>query len=94
MQLQFKCKNCGKDMIFDPKTVTLSCPSCGEKEELQDAKAEKEYSSVEKHIDEHFYTDQAGEQEYICQNCGAKIITNKETTATKCSFCGSAVVLS
>ncbi|MCR5452662.1 MAG: hypothetical protein K6F00_08560, partial [Lachnospiraceae bacterium] len=47
-----------------------------------------------KHIDEHFYTDQAGEQEYICQNCGAKIITNKETTATKCSFCGSAVVLS
>lgn len=94
MQLQFKCKNCGKDMVFDPKTVTLSCPACGSKEQLEDAKVGADYSSVEQHIDEHFYTDQDGQQEYHCQNCGAKIITNSDTTATNCSFCGSAVVLS
>lgn len=31
---------------------------------------------------------------YHCQNCGADIITDKDTAATTCSFCGAAVVLS
>ncbi len=32
--------------------------------------------------------------EYHCNNCGAVIITNPQTTATTCSFCGAGVVLS
>jgi DNA-directed RNA polymerase subunit RPC12/RpoP len=31
--------------------------------------------------------------EYHCQNCGAVLITDAQTTATTCSFCGAGVVL-
>lgn len=31
--------------------------------------------------------------EYHCNNCGAVIITDAQTTATTCSFCGAGVVL-
>lgn len=31
--------------------------------------------------------------EYHCKNCGAVLITEKDTTATTCTFCGSPVVL-
>ena len=32
-------------------------------------------------------------KEYHCNNCGAIILTDKDTTATTCSFCGAGVVL-
>lgn len=31
--------------------------------------------------------------QYQCNNCGAVLITDKDTTATTCSFCGAGVVL-
>ncbi|MDD5934858.1 MAG: hypothetical protein PUC65_04715, partial [Clostridiales bacterium] len=31
--------------------------------------------------------------EYQCNNCGAIILAERDTTATNCSFCGSPVVL-
>lgn len=33
-------------------------------------------------------------REYHCNNCGAVLITDPQTTATTCSFCGAGVVLS
>jgi DNA-directed RNA polymerase subunit RPC12/RpoP len=31
--------------------------------------------------------------QYHCKNCGAVLITDKDTTATTCSFCGAGIVL-
>lgn len=31
--------------------------------------------------------------QYQCNNCGAVVLTDKDTTATTCSFCGAAVVI-
>ncbi len=43
----------------------------------------------------HHSTFQEGEAcEYHCNNCGAILITEANTTATTCSFCGAGVVLS
>lgn len=33
-------------------------------------------------------------KEYHCNNCGAVLITDAQTTATTCSFCGAGVVIS
>lgn len=42
----------------------------------------------------HHRTFKEGEAvSYHCNNCGADIVTNADTTATTCSFCGAAVVL-
>ncbi len=32
-------------------------------------------------------------KEYVCNNCGAAVITDADTSATNCSFCGAGVVL-
>lgn len=32
--------------------------------------------------------------EYNCRNCGAVLLTDTQTTATKCSFCGAGIVIS
>ena len=43
----------------------------------------------------HHSTFNEGEtHEYHCNNCGAVLITESNTTATTCSFCGAGVVLS
>ncbi|MDD4113719.1 MAG: hypothetical protein PHC56_11935 [Herbinix sp.] len=32
--------------------------------------------------------------EYNCKNCGAVLLTDTQTTATRCSFCGAGIVIS
>ncbi|MFP3488727.1 TFIIB-type zinc ribbon-containing protein, partial [Staphylococcus sp. SIMBA_130] len=45
----------------------------------------------EEFITTTFSEDEA--KQYNCNNCGAVIITEADTTATNCSFCGAGVVL-
>src|SRR5699024_2793127 len=57
--------------------------SCGRKDNIENFSDE--------FITTTFSEDEA--KEYHCKNCGATIITEAETTATTCSFCGAGVVL-
>lgn len=83
MVIHYKCPSCGDDMAFDSETEMLSCPSCLRQDNIEDFSDE--------FITTHFQEDEA--KEYHCQNCGAVLITEAETTATSCSFCGAGVVL-
>lgn len=81
--IEYKCPNCGSGMVFDSETGTLSCHSCGRKdniEQIPDPLGQQAFSADEV-------------QEYHCTSCGSVIIVEAETTATVCSFCDSAVVL-
>lgn len=91
MVIQYKCPGCGADMVFNSKTGTLYCESCGHSEEIEGYEAEDF-----REFEEHFHTSTFGDNEinqYQCNNCGAILITDKDTTATTCSFCGSPVIL-
>ena len=71
-------------MTFDSTTGKLSCPSCGRQDDIEqipDPLKKEVFEEGEVH-------------EYQCNSCGAVIVTEPETSATSCSFCGSAVVLS
>jgi len=70
-------------MLFDSDTGKLSCDSCGRKDDVA--------SFPEELVSNVFAEDEA--VEYHCNNCGAVIITDADTTATSCSFCNAAVVL-
>lgn len=83
MIIQYKCPNCGSDMRFDSKKGTLSCPSCGRQDNIENFSDE----FIEKTFDENEVVH------YECNNCGAEILTDPDTTATNCSFCGAPVVL-
>lgn len=70
-------------MSFDSESGTLACPACGRQDNLE------QFS--ENHIFTTFEENEA--KEYHCDNCGAEIVTEAETAATTCSFCGAGVVL-
>lgn len=84
MVIHYKCPNCGDDMAFDAESGKLSCHSCGRKDDIE--------TFSEEYISKMFSEEEA--KEYHCENCGAVIITEKDTAATTCSFCGAGVVLS
>ncbi len=81
--IDYKCPNCGSDMVFDSHTGMLACHSCGRNDNIKDM-PDPLTSNV-------FAEDEVAE--YHCKSCGAVVITEAETTATVCSFCGSVVVL-
>lgn len=100
MVVQYKCPDCGADMVFDSTTGMLHCDSCGKNmniEEMSGSRTEKEESNAyhnnyKEEEEPHHHQEEVNE--YHCNNCGAVLITDKDTAATTCSFCGAAVVLS
>lgn len=70
-------------MVFDSESGSLSCGSCGRQDTIE--------KFPDQHITTTFSEDEA--KEYHCNNCGAVILTDADTTATTCSFCGAGVVL-
>ena len=81
-----KCPSCGGNLIFNSDEQMLVCYFCGgsfspEKLDL--------LSTITV-----FDTEESGEEEedkteIVCGACGASIITDKNTSATFCAFCGS-----
>src|SRR5699024_9620580 len=43
------------------------------------------------HIDKEPFTNEV--REYSCNNCGAILITDQDTSATTCTFCNAPVIL-
>lgn len=88
MVIHYKCPHCGADMTWDSVHGMLSCESCGHQMRAED------YQTTFRQPDTSSKEDSVGDlQEYHCQNCGAVLLTDRETAATTCSFCGAGVVL-
>lgn len=109
MVLHYKCPNCGSDMSFDSTNGMLSCQSCGREDSVENYSESPDISSKSTGISsktpdssesidvssQSTNTFSEGEaMEYHCDNCGAILITDSDTSATSCSFCGAGVVLS
>lgn len=85
-----KCPGCGGKLIFDPEQQLLCCDFCGNT--YSPEKIELLLQIPE--IDE----GDAGESEedkceLVCDSCGAVLITDKNTSATTCTFCGSPAII-
>lgn len=88
-----KCPNCGSNLYFDVEHNALMCGSCGgifDPETLDNtgsfalANPEKNYDGKIEMSD-----DDKRRQEIVCNACGAQIVTDENTAATFCAFCGS-----
>ena len=84
-----RCKNCGADLKFDPKTQKWVCEFCGTVFDIKDIEPEKK-AEIEK---DEADVKNANLEEYNCPNCGAVIITGDKTSSTSCVYCGTATVL-
>lgn len=97
MVIEYKCPDCGSDMHFESSNGQLTCDSCGKTlsvENYQETGTEpiEEFEEFEEQTCAGtFEQDEAAE--YQCKNCGAILVTDKDTAATTCSYCGAPMVL-
>ena len=89
----FRCKNCGGMMRFDPKSGNLKCENCGTEEELL-----KNFTNKRHGINnyENRIKNQISEGKTIveCSSCGATIEMDAFETSQTCPYCDSNIVLS
>jgi len=96
--IMFKCPCCGGYLEFDAALQKFKCLYCGQvlseadlKEQSEQREAEAEVSAQETPAGESSAT--AGMKGYHCRMCGAEIVTEATTAATRCYYCHSPVVL-
>ena len=92
--IQYKCPNCGADMVFDANSGKLKCPSCGREDEITNSQSGGDFRPSQDHGHVQATTNAEDDMvQYQCQNCGAVVVTNSNTSATRCSFCNAPVIL-
>jgi len=98
-----RCSSCGRtDNIEKMASKTVDSDDGTVTYDRNEEDTQAANSAFEKDYDDPSDTDAPsrhstfGENEateYHCKNCGAVLITDAQTTATTCSFCGAGVVL-
>lgn len=100
-----KCPNCCANLIFDADKQVMFCEYC-----LSTFTAEQLENTIvpeapldstagdrihaegaEEHIKKSLMDDGV---QFICNACGATVVTDKNTSATFCAFCGSPAIIS
>ena len=93
---QVVCPNCGGTMQFDPQAGKLKCIFCDSLFTLEEAEAFFNQQNEEEEIKESGsdWGDLAeGMRAYSCNTCGAEIICDQNTAATKCPYCDNTTVI-
>ncbi len=87
-----KCPSCGSNLHFDADSQMLLCDHCGTKVSMPNPLQVYEQTL-------NFGNDsnkQWGKDDtvvFACDNCGAKVVLQKDETAKSCPFCGTAHVV-
>ncbi len=97
---EFKCKNCGASLVFEPGTTSMKCPYCGAENEIEisDEKIEEldldEYLSKLESGGETADGNQLEEVSTVsCSSCGATITLDPNVVSSECPFCGTKLVV-
>lgn len=91
---QFKCRNCGGRLTFNPESGSLGCASCGTQFEI----AKTEESIDENDFHAHLEADVAASESVetrplCCKSCGAETVFEEHITSTECPYCCSTMVV-
>ena len=97
--LSYKCPSCGAPLTYNAEINALHCEFCDSNLNISEIK-----DAVEASGDTGFqwgdYKQNMSNEEipntvsYVCKSCGAEIITDGTTAATKCPYCDNVVVVS
>ncbi len=99
-----RCGSCGRTDNIEqmagvknlPKDATVTYERNTEDATAEDESFEEDYADESDTDEPSSHATFRGDEatEYHCNNCGAVLITDPQTAATTCSFCGAGVVLS
>ena len=102
---EYKCPSCGGAIEFDSHSQKMKCPYCDTELDLENLiKYDEQLSKEAEQKDDisDWQTDpgkqwQEGETDgmnvYTCKSCGGEIVSDENTGATSCPYCGNPVIL-
>lgn len=100
--LEYECPCCGAALTFGSEIQQLTCQYCDNTFDLETVKAYRESQTVPVEQEEHWESSEntqwsRHEQEtvrtYTCQSCGGELLTDDQTAATFCPYCGNPTIL-
>lgn len=94
----YQCPCCGAPLAYGAESGKLECAACGNSYELDALEVmneSQETGSIQFDMPTETFNESEAAQmrAYICQGCGAELMTEETTTATECPYCGSPTVL-
>ena len=87
-----KCKNCGGNLVFDPKTQALVCPNCDSHFDFDKNQEEIKHAIEEGKLNDNTnkHDSWANEMKIVkCETCGAEIMLSGLEMSKSCPYCGS-----
>lgn len=106
--VSYRCPNCDAPLSFSPGQGKVTCDYCdtdfevGTIEELFRKKEELAAKAADAR-DAKWETDGAGEEwteaeaaalhSFACSSCGAELVTDENTMATECCYCGNPTMI-
>ncbi|MBO5744488.1 MAG: hypothetical protein J6R60_01735, partial [Clostridia bacterium] len=94
----YKCPNCGAGISYSGESEKMTCEYCDSEIDVSEfLKSEemKNRGDTSDDFDTSFKDKSWNEEEcssytvYTCSTCGAELITDANTAATKCVYCGN-----
>jgi len=96
----YTCPSCGGTLKFDSDNQNMTCASCNTQFEvdvikryMEELDSSSSNESLEWDYQENFDED-ASMNMFVCKSCGASIVADETTVATKCIYCDNDVVIS
>lgn len=99
--LEYECPCCGGTLKYDPSISKVKCEFCDSELDMEQLAALDAELANEAPEDLSWNNEQtqmfedipSGMSVYSCSSCGAQIITDSTTAATKCPFCDNPIVM-
>lgn len=96
--IAYKCPCCSAPLSFSGASGKLECAACGNSYETEAIEAMNPAVSgdgvrFERPAEAFDSADTEAIQAFICESCGAELMTEETTTATECPYCGSPTIL-
>lgn len=93
----YQCPCCGAPLTYGSASGKLECAACGNTYDLDvmESLNVPEGGGVQFDLPQETFSDGDAQQmqAYICEACGAELMTEETTTATECPYCGSPTIL-
>ncbi len=99
--LKYQCPSCGAPLEFSAEKQMLICGSCDSeypRDFFQSDQADSNLQNsridwnIEGYVRENISSaEQSG---FCCTSCGAEVVSDGDTVATECMYCGNPVVMS
>ena len=93
----FKCPNCGSPLRYDAEKARFLCDYCGSDFDFETVKnadvnadAGFDWGNYQANVSQE---NLEGTVSYVCQSCGAEVVTDAVTAASFCPYCGNNIVM-